>query len=510
MSRFERHGRLTAVTVLAAVAAAMGAAALAHPGTARSVAAGAAAVAAWTGDEPSGSVSADPSRHDNTTTCTATASTGPAQFANATVTVSSFVSGSALVSSSEATVSGIDLFAGRVTADTVHVKLLVTAGTAGVTALVVDDTVSGLKVDGLAVAPGDSLDVASLGVLSCGDSSREASGDSASAQATGLRLVLDTDTAGLPAGTVVVIGSASAAVDEAAYRVLTGISAPTPTPSATPRTAKPSPKSTPAPSANPPVQPSGGQTSPTMPPPTASSAQIVDRFPGAVFPVVGRCYYTDDFGAYRADIASHQHEGNDIFAPQGAPVVAVQDGVVESSTAGIGGNNIHLTNSRGDYFYYAHLSRFAGGLETGAHVLAGQTLGYVGTTGDAQGTSPHLHFEIHPGGGAAVDPYPYLEAWRAAGHVISTGTDENGGRVSGGFDPSLLAERAPDKRSNGPAVAAALDQIATTLADLDTSLPVDRGKPAGRTDPLVATLIALNSLGAMALKRLHLAALLFP
>ena len=158
----------------------------------------------------------------------------------------------------------------------------------------------------------------------------------------------------------------------------------------------------------------------TMPAPATPSPEILARFPGAVFPVAGTYTYTDTFGAYRADMPNG-HEGDDIFASYGTPVVAVQDGVITGvSTTTIGGNNIHLTTSRGDYFYYAHLSRFATGLMQGQQVVAGQTIGYVGDTGDAKGTPPHLHFEIHPDGGAAVDPTPYLDAWRAAGHLVTT------------------------------------------------------------------------------------------
>jgi hypothetical protein len=151
-----------------------------------------------------------------------------------------------------------------------------------------------------------------------------------------------------------------------------------------------------------------------MPAPSAPSKAILDRFPGAVFPVRGTVEFTDTFGAYRADVKGHKHQGNDIFAKMGTPIVAVLAGTIEYSTYGIGGNNARLTDAAGDYFYYAHMERFAAGLKTGDHVARGQVIGYVGETGDAAGTSPHCHFEIHPGGGAAIDPYPYLQAWRAA------------------------------------------------------------------------------------------------
>ncbi len=151
-----------------------------------------------------------------------------------------------------------------------------------------------------------------------------------------------------------------------------------------------------------------------MSPPSPPAKEILARFPGAVFPVKGAVNYVDTFGAYRADMKGHRHEGNDIFAKEGTPIVAVLAGTIQYSTHGIGGNNAHVTDALGDYFYYAHMVRFAAGLKSGDHVARGQVIGYVGETGDAAGTSPHCHFEIHPDGGPAVDPYQYLEAWRAA------------------------------------------------------------------------------------------------
>ena len=140
--------------------------------------------------------------------------------------------------------------------------------------------------------------------------------------------------------------------------------------------------------------------------------------------------------------------------------MAVQDGTITGmSLTPIGGNNIHLTTSRGDYFYYAHLSRFATGLVQGQHVVAGQTIGYVGDTGDAKGTPPHLHFEIHPDGGPAVDPTPYLDAWRAAGHTVST--------AASGQTPAAPTTAAA---SDDPAIDAAVQQAAEGFAALQNGI----------------------------------------
>ena len=143
-------------------------------------------------------------------------------------------------------------------------------------------------------------------------------------------------------------------------------------------------------------------------------------FPGAVFPVGGEVWYGDDFGAPRA--VGGGHTGNDIFARRGTPVVAVQAGTVtELRYRSLGGNSFHLDNDQGDYFYYAHLLRYAAGIEEGSYVEAGQVLGYVGTTGNAISTPPHLHFEIHPAAGPPIDPYPLSRALARRGRCSRGG-----------------------------------------------------------------------------------------
>ena len=128
-----------------------------------------------------------------------------------------------------------------------------------------------------------------------------------------------------------------------------------------------------------------------------------------MFPVLGNYYYTDDWHAPRD---GHLHMGIDIVAAYGTPVVAVMDGHISSmASGGAGGIDLFLTTARGDSFLYCHLSRYAYGLHVDQKVKAGQIIGYVGATGDA--TGPHLHFEIHPDGGAAINPFPYLELWRS-------------------------------------------------------------------------------------------------
>jgi murein DD-endopeptidase MepM/ murein hydrolase activator NlpD len=96
-----------------------------------------------------------------------------------------------------------------------------------------------------------------------------------------------------------------------------------------------------------------------------------------------------------------------MLAPRGTPVVAVYTGSVSRlSTSSLGGITLWVRSSAGDTFYYAHLQGYADGVRAGMQVEAGELLGYVGTTGNAPVNVPHLHFEYHPGGGTAVNPYP--------------------------------------------------------------------------------------------------------
>lgn len=145
----------------------------------------------------------------------------------------------------------------------------------------------------------------------------------------------------------------------------------------------------------------------------------------APFPVAGYATYTDDWGAPRTVPTLHSHEGTDIFAARGTPVIASADGEVSRLREGtkVGGTSLRLTTSDGTFFYYAHLSGFAPTIYEGKTVRRGDVLGFVGNTGNAVNTPDHLHYEIHPRGGKAVNPAPYLDKWleeaRAAALAIS-------------------------------------------------------------------------------------------
>ena len=126
-----------------------------------------------------------------------------------------------------------------------------------------------------------------------------------------------------------------------------------------------------------------------------------------VFPMQGRCGFTDTWGQARSE--GRSHEGTDVIGARGLALYATNDGVISRMSTGgrLGGNAIYVKIPNGTYFYYAHLDSFAPGMAAGVPVKAGQIIGYVGSTGT---TTPHLHFEVHPFGGAAVNPYPILKA----------------------------------------------------------------------------------------------------
>jgi len=148
-----------------------------------------------------------------------------------------------------------------------------------------------------------------------------------------------------------------------------------------------------------------------------------------VFPVVGKVQYTNDFGAPRYQ---GSHEGNDIMAPRRALAVAAEPGKIKFWThSGAAGCMLYLYGKSGTTYLYIHLNNdltnrndnrgkcvagtsYAPGLKDGQKVAAGQLIGFVGDSGDANGVATHLHFEVHPKDGSAVSPYPFLNrAYRA-------------------------------------------------------------------------------------------------
>jgi Peptidase family M23 len=142
-----------------------------------------------------------------------------------------------------------------------------------------------------------------------------------------------------------------------------------------------------------------------------------------IFPVVGDVQYVDDFGAPRA---GGPHQGNDLPAAKKSPAVAAEAGRVKYwTTSRTAGCMLYLYGQSGTMYEYIHLNNdvtmkndnrgkcvrgTAYAVKNGANVVAGQRIGYVGDSGDADGLHAHLHFEVHPNGGKATDPYPYLQS----------------------------------------------------------------------------------------------------
>jgi hypothetical protein len=162
--------------------------------------------------------------------------------------------------------------------------------------------------------------------------------------------------------------------------------------------------------------------------------------PRLVFPVVAKVHYSDDFGAPRG---SGRHQGNDIMAAKKSRVVAVEAGTVKKWTSSWrAGCMLYLHGRSGTTYMYVHLNNdltmrndnkggckngvaYAPGLVSGQRVAAGRFIAYVGDSGDANGIAPHLHFELHPNGGAAVSPYKWLRAaYRHLYHRPSAATGE--------------------------------------------------------------------------------------
>jgi hypothetical protein len=152
-------------------------------------------------------------------------------------------------------------------------------------------------------------------------------------------------------------------------------------------------------------------------------AQSEGAVPRLIFPIVGSVAWSNDFGAARY---SGSHQGNDLMAPRRTVAVAAEAGKVKYWTSSsAAGCMLYLYGRSGTTYLYIHLNNdvtkgndnrgkcvpgmaYAKGLKDGQSVEAGEAIGFVGNSGDADQTDPHLHFEVHPNDGGAANPYPYL------------------------------------------------------------------------------------------------------
>lgn len=231
---------------------------------------------------------------------------------------------------------------------------------------------------------------------------------------------------------------------------------------------------------------------------------------GYVFPVAGASDFVDTYGALRTDVPGHWHHGDDIFAPLGTPVVAVATGRVNRvGWESIGGWRLWVRDRLGNEFYYAHLSGYAPAILHSVDVRAGEVVGFLGNTGDAITTSPHLHFEVHPRSllhlqyDGAVDPTRYLQSWTKTRvmhppHPVSLGlpAGANGREARRVFRELLAARHLLPHRTVRRRLTVRPSTESVTVAAAAAPAPVTHG----RVSPLViALLMGLGALGVYGL-----------
>jgi hypothetical protein len=402
---------LTAAALLAA-----GAAAAASPERAGATAIGVLVRAPGQGDTVIAGASAPP-----------TARAGVTGYSQGVVAVSAISSsaqtgpGASPRATGVSELSGVSLFGGELTIGRAVGSALATGSGGSATGSFDGSTLEGLVLLGspLEVGPGTRVDLG-FGYAIVLEQGASTEGGRYRGSITALHVYLTQDHGGLPAGSEILVGYAEASARE---------EVPNPPVPSTVEPASPSGGT----DEEPPAGTTGGEQAPgteprgsepqapaappaiVLDPPADVRPQITGR--GYVFPVYGAASFSDDFAAPRADTI--WHHGNDIFAAEGTPVLAVTSGtlfLVGWNT--LGGHRLWLRDDQGNEYYYAHLSAYSPLAVDGARVQAGDVLGFVGQSGVAGGV-PHLHFEIHPaallglGYDGVINPYTYLLAWRS-------------------------------------------------------------------------------------------------
>jgi murein DD-endopeptidase MepM/ murein hydrolase activator NlpD len=307
-----------------------------------------------------------------------------------------------------ARVQGISLFGGAVTASSATVSL---AGG--------PSSVSGLVVDGRPTT-------LASGSVRIGNWGYAIAPDPAAASRSALEIELSADHNGLPAGTLIFVPYARIEIAAPVPVTTTQAAATQKAPVAT------TPSGATTASASPAIHDEGfnrprskkihqprhkpGRQPLTVTPPLEAGPYL--------FPVGGNAAFGDSYGGLRTDVPGGWHHGDDIFAPLGTPVVAVADGTLNRiGWERLGGWRLWVRDRAGDEFYYAHLSGYSPLALSGDSVHRGEVIGFVGNTGDAFTTIPHLHFEIHPRSllrlqyDGAVNPTSYLMSWPKPGKL---------------------------------------------------------------------------------------------
>ena len=335
--------------------------------------------------------------------------------------------GAAAATQSFAEAIVVSLFNGEIVAGKITASASAGASARSAGAETKASEVQGLRALGSDISSGAGstalADWGTLTVLASDSGSRKAGPPGAQASVTALRVRVNATHGGLPAGSEIVLGSVQATS-------VANLSAP-------PRAPIPTAPNVPSPPSRPTTGPDGRPDGlPRAPEPDLGgevaggpvkvapevSAKLSSG--GFVFPIYGTASFGDSFGGPRPNVPGGWHHGEDIFAAEGTPLLAVADGTLHTiGFTKIGGYRLWLRDTQGNEFYYAHLSAYSPLAVEGRSVQAGDVVGFVGDTGDAEGGSPHLHFEIHPaamaglGYDGVVAPYSILLAWRRADDI---------------------------------------------------------------------------------------------
>ena len=379
--------------------------------------------------------------------------------------------------SSEA--QGVVLFNGEVTASTVTAKVKAQASGKGASGTSTGSQVVGLTIAGAGVAagPGGRFNLGDWGYLvtlgQAASPTSKAGGAGYIVSQAALLVHLNIDHGGLPAGSEILVGYADAFAEGP-------VKPPPPK-----RPAKPAKKPAPPddrirPKQEKPTEEESGKPGvvpPLLPVPQGLDVKLTTgRY---VFPIYGPTSFADTFGAGRA--TTGWHHGEDIFAPLGAPILAVTDGTVfQVGWNDVGGLRVWLRDRYGNEFYYAHLSAFSQLAVNGNQVEAGDVLGFAGNTGDAEHTPYHLHFEIHPaslldkGYDGVVPPYRYLVAWQKLSDVAITGVAGWAAPIAPGASAprpgAILLQVSDISRASGLEPASLRKAMREAAADRDGSL----------------------------------------
>jgi murein DD-endopeptidase MepM/ murein hydrolase activator NlpD len=378
-------------------------------------------------------------------------------------------------------VSSLSLFGGEVTASSITGHANASTSGQSATGSLAGAAVNGLTVGGVAQGAGANGRVALADwgyaiTLEQAEVRSPGKTESYRGYVTGLDIHLTADHGGLPAGSEILVGYAESWAQAGT---------PPPVPPPAPGKANTKKKAKVKAPATKTGQPQN--LGPAFHIPFGLQPQLTAG--GYVFPVYGPHDFGDTFGAFRGDVSGDWHHGDDIFASLGAPVLACADGTVFSvGWNNVGGNRLWLRDGQGNEFYYAHLSAYSPAAKNGNRVKAGEVIGFVGNTGDAEGTPYHLHFEVHPvaylslGYDGAVDPTPYLNAWQHQKDLYLAQVAGYLGGVAGAAPkPGAILLQADDiSQANG------LDPSSLRRAFFTPLTPNEGGRLAAVNSPLGA------------------------